>query len=296
MNNLELIGASDEFITYLNEKVFTPLSDGESERFEVLGLRNEQGKLSRMSVNSVAVLAQFQVRDFIKNKAVTCNWITGERLGDVNSQGNTIKVSEKFKFSKTRRGGIDIGYDMADKAELRKLLLIHPQNKSNKGKPFHIKPARYLFHKFDPFASATKNADRISAKGTAIGAVENMSNTERMELLTELLGVKIVENMKPLQHKAKLLEIADISPEKIVGGTNTNKVSFSDFGALFQSAKDQEVLRSFRQDVFWFHDPEGSKPIFKGVAKEGSLDKQFTEHLKENPKLVSDIRNKVSLG
>lgn len=296
MTKLEIIGASDKFIQHLNEKVFTPLSEGESERFEILGLRDEQGKLKRMSVNSVAILSQFQIWDFIEGKNVTCNWITGERLGDINSQGNTIKVSEKFKFSKSRRGGIDIGYAMADKAELRKLFAIHPQNKSNKGKPFHIQPSRYLFHKFDPFASATKNADKYAAMGVAISAVEQMEATERMVLLTEILGVKAVSNMKPVQHRAKLLQIAATSPEKIVGGTKTDKVAFTDFGALFQAAKDQEVLRSFRQEVFWFHAPEGEKPIFKGVAKEGPLDKQFTKHLKENPKLVSEIRNKVSLG
>ncbi|WPZ08773.1 hypothetical protein [Roseivirga spongicola] len=296
VGQLEINGASPKFLEYLEKHIYPPLSKGEVDRFELLNVRDESGKPKKVTLTSVSILSEFMVYDHFAKKSVRCNWVVGERLADLNAKGEATKVTAKVKFTKVGRGSHIIPEGRVELYELRKLLSIHPQNKDNKGKDWHISPGKYKFSKFDEHAAAEKNAEKRSAKGVAIVAVETMDSSERLKLAESIFGAKTTAAMKGVQIRAKLLEVADETPEKIVGGTSGKITNFSDYGALIEAAVKQEVIKKHRHKIWWFAQNQDEKPLFDGVPNGGALDAQFTDYLKDNPNLLRELRTKVSLG
>jgi hypothetical protein len=292
--SLEIIGGSGDFLKYLEEQVFNRLADGEFEKYELLSVR-DGGKRVPMTANSVCILSQFQIIDPFKNKTVTCNWIKGEQLGDINSNGVSIKVPGKFKFTKVNQGAVNISNKRAEYQELRKFLSIHPQNKSNKGQQFHIAPKSYLFTKFDQYKEAEKDMDKRLSIASAVNIINELETPALMALGEDILGKKVVENLKPVILKAELVRKAFESPEKFIGGTNEKKIAFGDFGRLIDEAVKQKVLIKKGQR-FWLPHQTEEDPLFAGAPSKGKADMQFTEYLKVNPDVLSDLRAKVSLS
>lgn len=297
MAKLLMEGASKKFLDHLEKKVFTPLSNGEKRRFEVNGIRDPKGVLRPITATSKGLASNFQVYDFEAQKNIDCYWIDGIVQGDLNSSGGSKYAPGKFSFIKPNLLGYTISSENRGDFELLKFLAIHPQNSDNKNKPYHISPKRYVFSEFNPAKAAMKKIGQFEATRAAANIIDKMDLTERTKLAAEIIGEAKTEALKGTEIKAVLYEIAFTRPDKIVGGTTDAVTTFDDFGTLIKAALDQEVIKRFRHDWRWFGDADDSKPIFKGVANAGgSADSQFTAFLKDNPEILKEIRDRVSLG
>jgi len=152
--------ANESISVISNQKVYSPPGKGENRIYRSLyaGIDPETGFFRCPNNQHIA-------NEFLVNDKGTVKSFVYVPFETPSRRSDSIPASQKGKivFTRSGRGEIIIHGDRPDEFNLDKALFFHQQNKSNIGKPWHVRPrtGEYTFELVDFRKKAEDNVEQI---------------------------------------------------------------------------------------------------------------------------------------
>ena len=168
---------ANESISVLKSKEYSPPRPGWTRTYKLLGLRIDEVTGKLVCPNSRKISNKFLVNDKKGDQDNVKSFVYVSHQ-DPSVSSDSIPASQRGKivFLHNAMGRIHISGDNPEQFEMDKALFFHQQNKSNVGKPWHIKPKSglYVFELVDPKAKAVVNINQVERRNDSENIIKEM--------------------------------------------------------------------------------------------------------------------------
>lgn len=183
-----------------------------------------------------------------------------------NSQRDTVTELEEIYVTRQTAGKVMIHSSNRRGLALYEYLWLCNYNESNKGKDWHVEPAKYYIHQVIKKNDAKKKLEIEKAQDEAKAIIRSMTAEERVNHAKGLFPNAFSRLWSEEEVELKLIEIAKSNPQKILGLSEDLDAAISKAILDFQ---DHKVV-DFKNKKWRY--PDSEDVICEVRANESAMD------------------------
>lgn len=218
---------------------------GKTYVFQVSQIRTDKKTGKRIVPNSSGVPSTDRVIDPKTGEQIDISYIVRERPGAVNEDRSSYIELGKIKFIRALAGKIILNGDDAKDKKLYEYLSLCNWNKSNRGKPYHIPPYRYIFGELNPH----KQAEDKRLYKRQIREAEEVIDAMTLRKLQQMCkGLALPASTNEDLMAISLMKFAEKDPQKFLLLKDDYEVKYK---ADIQEAVDHAIIATNDKHWVW---------------------------------------------
>ena len=232
---------------------------GKTYVFQVSQIRTDKKTGKRIVPNSANVPSTDRIIDPKTGEQVDISYVVRERPGSVNEDRGSYIELGKIKFIRASSGKIVLnGSDAKDK-KLYEYLSLCNWNSSNKNKPYHIQPHRYIFAELNP----NKQAEEKRLYKRQIREAEDVIDAMTLNDLQKMCkGLSLPAGSNEDLMAISLMKFAEKDPQKFLLLRDDYEVKYK---ADIQEGLDHAIIATNDKHWVWADSQQRICSIPSGV-------------------------------